>query len=135
MTDQAVASPVDAERVIKAYLALREKRSELKRKYETIDDGLKEKMDKLTGWLAQTMQTTGLTQVGTGDATAYRQLKVKPSCADWGVFWPWAAENGRLDMLEKRLSANTIKTYYEETSELPPGVNIIQEYEVVVRKK
>lgn len=130
-----MTTQLNAERVVQAYLKLREMRSELKRAFDAKDSVLTEQMDKLSGFLAQQLADTGATQLGTTHGTAYRQLKVKPSCGDWGSFWAWAAENHRFDMLEKRLSAKTVKEYFEETSELPPGVNIVQEYDIVVRKR
>jgi hypothetical protein len=130
-----MTTQITAERVVTAYLALRDARSVLKRQYEKDDSVLSEKMDKLEGYLAQQLADTGATQLGTTNGTAYRQLNLKPSCGDWGSFWPWAAENGKFDMMEKRLSAKAVKDYFEETSELPPGVSIIQEYKIVVRKR
>lgn len=130
-----MSATVNAENVVSAYIKLRDMRSVIKREYEAKDNVLIEKMDKLEGFLAQQLADTGATQLGTTHGTAYRQLNLKPSCGDWGSFWPWAAANDKFDMMEKRLSAKAIKEYYEETSELPPGVSIIQEYKIVVRKR
>jgi hypothetical protein len=126
---------VNVENVVKAYLALRDKRSELKHKYDAIDGELRSKMDKLEGFLAQQMQDTGATTLGTSVGTAYRQLKIRGSGGDWPTAWQWMAENSRFDFLEKRISSTALKAYLEENSEPPPGINVHTEYEVVVRKK
>ena len=126
---------MDVDKVVQGYLKLREARSKLKREYEEQDEALKAKMEKLTNALAQVMVDTNSTQLGSNFGTVYRQVKTKASCADWPSLWGFVAEENRFDFLEKRLSAKAINDFINETGVNPPGVNLYQEYEVVVRKK
>lgn len=125
---------VNADTVIAAYVKLRDKRSELKHRYDAEDGELKEKMGKLEAYLLTSMQSQGITQLGSSHGTAYQQTHMKGSCSDWPSFWNFMAETGRFDMTEKRLSVKTVQNYYEETGELPPGVNVSQELKVIVRR-
>ena len=125
---------VNVDSVIKAYVKLRDQRSELRQEYAAQDDALKEKMDKLEAYLLQNMQATGTTQLGSPHGTAYQQVTMKGNCSDWPSFWGFIGDTGRFDMMEKRVAVKAIQTYYEETGELPPGVNINPELKIIVRR-
>lgn len=125
---------VNVDNVISAYLKLREQRSQLKKEYDTNDMVLKDKMDKLEVWLMQQMQIANATQMGSMHGIAYQQTVMKGNCSDWPSFQSFIQETGRFDMMEKRVSVKTIQSYYEETGQLPPGINVNPELRVVVRK-
>lgn len=125
---------VNVETVVTAYLKFRDQRAELKKKYDEVDNAVKAKMERLNTWLLEQMQSSGSTQLGCEAGTAYQQTVYKGSCGDWPSFWNWIGENGRFDMMEKRVAVKSIKEYYEESGELPPGININPELKVIVRK-
>jgi hypothetical protein len=125
---------VKVDQVVQAYLKLREKRSDLKKAYDTEDGDLKTKMERLETWLMQQMQATGATQLGSAHGTAYQQTVMKGNCSDWPSFWQWLADNGRFDMVEKRISVKTIQEHWQETGEMPPGINVNPELRVIIRK-
>ena len=127
-------SQVNVDTVTAAYVKLRDQRSELKKAYEQEDEILKGKMERLETWLMETMQKSGAKQLGSEHGTAYLQTQYKASCSDWSTFWQFIADNGRFDMLEKRVSSKTVNEYIEETGEAPPGVNVSSELKVVVRR-
>lgn len=123
-----------AEQVIEAIVKLRDQRSALKRQYEADDAILKDKVAKLDAWLLKTMQEVGTDQLKGGGYIAFTSTIDRAKCDDWGSFWTFLAENGRLDMLEKRVSSKTVSEYLEEFGELPPGISISRERTVNVRK-
>ena len=125
---------VNVETVIQAFMKLRDQRSQLKQAYDEEDATLKAKMEKLETWLMAQMQATGARQLGSTVGTAYQQTVMKGNCSDWPTFWGWLAENQRFDMMEKRISVKTIQEYYQESGELPPGINVSPELRVVIRK-
>ena len=60
---------------------------------------------------------------------------IKPSCEDWNGFYTWIAENEAFDALERRVKKSFITTYMEDNKgELPPGINVTQEYTVTIRR-
>lgn len=125
---------VNVDTVIAAVIKMRDMRADLKKQFTAKDDLLKQKMEKLENYLAQVMQDTNSTQLGSAHGTAYTQTDMKASCSDWPSFWAFVQETGRFDMLEKRIGGATVKHYYEETGDLPPGINVSQEKKVVVRR-
>ncbi|MES2704831.1 MAG: hypothetical protein V4649_19505 [Bacteroidota bacterium] len=135
MTDQPVTkAAIDANKVTQAYVALRDKRSEIKQAYEAEDAVIRDKMDRLEAWLMTTLRAIGADSLKTEHGTAFISTRDRASCADWGTLWAWMAENGRLDMLEKRVSTKPIVEYLEQYGELPPGVSINREQTIVVRR-
>ena len=125
---------ITADRIIEAYVALRDKRSELKKSYDAEDGVLKEKQAKLEAWLLGKFEEVGSDSFKSGAGTAFRQVDTKVSCGDWLAFWPFMAEIGRYDFMEKRLSSKAIKDYIAEGNDPPPAVTLFNEYKVVVRR-
>lgn len=125
---------ITADKITEAYVNIRDKRSELKRAFEAEDALLREKLDKLEVWLMTKLTELGADQLKTEHGTAYISTRDRASCADWGSLWPWLAEHGRLDMLEKRVSTKPVAEYLDQYGELPPGVNIERERTIVVRR-
>lgn len=128
------APNIAAGEVTAAYVRLRDERKELKDKYEAEDAILKDKMGKLEVWLMQTLDAIGADSLKTDAGTAYFSTRDRATCADWGTLYPWITEEGRVDMLEKRLATKPIVEYLEEKGELPPGVNIQRERTIIVRR-
>jgi hypothetical protein len=125
---------VTADQVITAYLKLRDERSEAKKAFEAEDKARVDKMDRLEVWLLTKMDEVGTEQLKGGDAIAFVSSSSRANCADWGTFWAFLSEEGRLDMLEKRVSSKTVMEYYKETGQLPPGLNLSTERTVNIRR-
>lgn len=125
---------VNVDTVVQAYIKLRDQRGVLKKAYDDEDALLKIKLEKLETWLMTQMQVTGSTQLGSPHGTAYQQTVFKGNCSDWPSFWNWLAQNGRFDMMEKRVSVKSIQEYYTESGEMPPGINVSPELRVIIRK-
>lgn len=123
-----------ADTVIAAYVKLRDKKHAAQATFNKYVSELDAKMDRLEAWLLENMDKMGASQFKADAGVAYVQVKTKASCSDWPLLWNHLKENGRFDLLEKRLSSKTVGQYLEETGELPPGVNVSRERSVVVRK-
>lgn len=123
------------ERMLGAYMAIRNKRSEIKRAFEEEDGDLKKKHALIEAALLKMMQETGsenLTVKGTG--MAYLTTKTFTKGKDWDALWKYIEESGNLDLLQRRLSSRAVQEYMDANEgELPPGVDVSQERAVVVR--
>lgn len=123
-----------ADQVTFAYINLRDKRKELKDAYEAADAELVAKMDKIEVWLLMQLDALGADSLKTEHGTAYISTRDRATCGDWGTFWEWAAANGRVDMLEKRVATKPVAEYLEQYGELPPGISIERERSVTIRR-
>lgn len=132
----SAATGVTADKVIEAYVTLRDQRSALKQDYDEADTVLKEKMRKLEVWLKQQMEAVGSDQLAAhGVGTAYREIERKYSASDWTLVWGYMRDNDRLDLTQKRLSEGVLNEILKETGDLPPGISVHSEYVIKVRRK
>jgi hypothetical protein len=123
------------DRVAETYIKIRDKRAVLKKEYETADAELKAQLDVLDGHLLQTLQDLGVESARTKYGTVYQSVSIKPSCENWDTFYSWIAEHEAFDALERRVKRSFIVDYMAENKdELPPGINVLKEYTVTVRR-
>lgn len=126
---------VSTDDLISAYLDLRSIRSELKREFESNDSVYKAQMEVIENELHRRLLADNVRSFGGTRGTTYLELKTRAKADDWALAHDFMAKNGRLDMLQRRLSDSVIKQFIEETGMTPPGISVFQEYEVVVRAK
>ena len=126
---------VKLDKVTATYVKIRDQRSALKKQYEADDLALKVQLETLDSFLLGKLQELGVESVRTKHGTVYQSTVVKPSCEDWDSFYTWIAENEAFDALERRVKKSFITTYMEDNKgELPPGINVTQEYAVTIRR-
>lgn len=124
----------DVDKVIAKYIALRDERAELKRSYEHQDSLLKEQMNRIEQWIKAVQKELGVTQLKSPSGTAFQTPRNIYTCVDWGAFHHWMRENNRLDLLEKRVGQRALNEFREEHGTIPPGLNVISEIEVSIRR-
>jgi HNH endonuclease len=123
------------DKVTETYIKIRDARSVLKKEYEAKDLELKAQLETLDAFFLETLQTLGVESMRTAHGTVYQSTSIKPSCMDWNAFYTWIAEHEAFDALEKRVKKTFIVDYMKDNSgELPPGIAVLQEYEVTVRR-
>ena len=101
-----------ADAVIAKYIALRDKRSDLKKEYEKEDAKYRQAMELAEAWLMKRLDEVGadnLSVKGVGMAILGKDMKV--SCKDWRVFNNWVRENDQLEMFERRISRNVLASF------------------------
>lgn len=124
------------EEVVQAYLAIRSARESLKAKYEEEDGALKDEQDQLGAILLDICNKNDASSIRTDFGTIVRRQKDIYSCTDWVNFKQFIIQNNLLDVLQQRIHQSNFKTYLEQNPNdgMPPGVNVLRELEVVVRK-
>lgn len=126
---------MDNNKITKAYVALREARSTLKKKFEEEDNVLKAKLELLEGQMLKHLNDTGTDSVKTPSGTFYKQEEITPRADDWDAFYKWVAKNDAFEFLEKRITKTAVKTYMETNKgKIPPGVSVFREFVVRVRR-
>lgn len=132
---------MDLNKIIGVYTKIRDKRSEIKKAYETQDNALKANLEQIEAVLLRQLIATQSDSTRTEAGTFYRQKDIMPSCSDWAALYAWIKENDAFDALERRVKKGFITDYMEEHGKdddgntiLPPGVNIHTKYVIRVRK-
>lgn len=127
---------MDTEKVVEAYLAVRSERERLLREYELQDAKLKDDLKKLEAVLLDVCNTVNADSIKTSLGTVMRKLNERYFCNDWDNFKKFVLDNEALDLFEKRIHQSNFKQFMEEheSDGLPPGVSVMREYGVTVRK-
>lgn len=127
---------MDTEKVVEAYLAVRNERERLLREYEAQDAKLKDDLKKIEAVLLDVCNTINADSIKTSLGTVMRKLNERYFCSDWDNFKQFVLENEALELFEKRIHQGNFKQFMEghEGDGLPPGVNVMREYGITVRK-
>lgn len=113
---------------------IRAARSNLKRAFEDEDNKLSVDLRRVEAAILKFLMDNGLKSVKTETGTAYQQEEILPTCSDWGAFFNWVRQTNAFDALEKRVKKTFIKEYMDNEGDLPPGISVIRENVVRVRK-
>jgi hypothetical protein len=124
------------EELVKIYLTIRGEREKLLDEYETQDKKYKEDMVVIEQTMLTTCNESNADSIKTQAGTVMRKLNERFICSDWDNFRKFVAENDALELLERRIHQGNFKEFLHghEQDGLPPGVNVMREFGIVVRK-
>jgi len=127
---------VSVEKLTKVFMRIRDKRAELKAKFDAEDEKLSAQMDEIKRALLNYCKLHGVESVRTPAGLFYRGLKTRYWTNDWDSMNKFILEHGVPEFYEKRLNQSSVKQFLEENPDvLPPGLNVDSEYVITVRKK
>lgn len=126
----------DTEELVADYLEIRRMRESLKANYESQDEELKDAMESIKEALLAICNENNQNGFKTNSGTVTRQVKDRFFCTDWDNFKKFVETEGSIDLLERRIHQRNFKEFMSERAGdgLPPGVNALREYDIVVRK-
>ena len=127
---------MNLETLVEAYLAIRTEREVLLQKFDETDKKLKEDMTSLEQAMLVICNATNADSIKTSQGTVMRKMNERFYCTDWDNFRKFVVENQALELLEKRIHQGNFKEFIAERKDdgLPPGVNVMREFGIVVRK-
>lgn len=127
---------VSVDKLVSAYVNLRDKRAELTAKYKEQESELREKQDKVKLALLDYCKEHEVDSVRTASGLFYRTVKQRYWTSDWESMHKFIFEHDVPQFFEKRLNQTHVRQFIEENPDaLPPGLNVDSEYTVSVRKK
>jgi len=126
----------NTEELVSDYLEIRRMRELLKADYEKNDENLKEAMDTIKLAILAICNENNQNGFKTDSGTVTRQVKDRYYCTDWDNFKKFIETEGSIDLLERRIHQKNFKEFISERASdgLPPGINNLREYDIVVRK-
>jgi hypothetical protein len=125
---------MDMAKVVKAYIALRDKRAEIKKAYEEQDAEFERKMSKLEEALLSACKDNDIESLRTTYGTATRVVRERVWAADWDAFKEFVREHDAIDLLEKRVHQGNFKEWAEAHPDVLAPVNIDRRYAISVRR-
>lgn len=124
------------EELVKTYLTIRNEREKILNEYEEQDKKLKEDMALIEQSMLVVCNDTNADSIKTQHGTVIRKLNERFYCNDWDNFRKFVLDNEAVELLERRIHQSNFKEFMSEHPQegLPPGVNVMREFGVVVRK-
>jgi len=124
------------ENLVKAYLTIRVEREKILGEYEEQDKKLKEDMALIEQSMLVVCNDTNADSIKTQHGTVIRKLNERFYCNDWDNFRKFVLDNEAVELLERRIHQGNFKEFMSEHQQdgLPPGVNVMREFGIVVRK-
>ena len=129
-------SNINVEELVDVYLKIRNERDRILREYEAKDSELKADMAEIESLMLAVCNEVNADSIKTQHGTVMRKLNERFFCNDWDGFRKFVLDNGAVELLEKRIHQGNFKQFLSEHEGdgLPPGVNIMREYGISVRK-
>ena len=133
--ESEVAERPDLDQLTSIYLKIRDKRSELKREFENQDKDLEEQQKMLAEQMLESCKELGADSIKTPHGTIIRSVKSKYWTGDWDSMYNFIKEHDAFGLLEKRLHQTNMKDFLNEHPDvMPMGLNVENEYTIVVRR-
>ena len=126
----------NTDELVEAYLLIRSQRERLAREYEAEDNALKEDMAKLEAVMLEMCNSVNADSIKTRHGTVMRKLNERFFCQDWENFYKFVLDNEAVQLLERRIHQSNFKEFMKDHDGdgLPPGVNVMREFGISVRK-
>ena len=127
---------LNLDELVKIYLTIRTEREKLKSHWEVKDGELEQEMKLLEQSMLTVCNDTNASSIRTESGTVIRALKERFTTNDWDNFKKFVLDNEAIDLLERRIHQGNFKEFMAEHKDdgLPPGVNVMREFTIVVRK-
>ena len=127
---------LNLDELVKIYLTIRTEREKLKSSWEVQDGELEQEMKLLEQSMLTVCNDTNASSIRTESGTVIRSLKERFTTNDWDNFKKFVLDNEAIDLLERRIHQGNFKEFMAEHKDdgLPPGVNVMREFTIVVRK-
>ena len=127
---------VKLEKLVKIFIKIKNKRSELSTKFKEEDDHLKSQQEAVKKALLAHCKEHDVESVRTSEGLFYRTTRTRYWTSDWESMYKFIDEHSVPEFFEKRLNQGHVKQYLEGNPEsVPPGLNVDSEYVISVRRK
>ncbi|MEI6478489.1 MAG: hypothetical protein WCO52_05895 [bacterium] len=127
---------VNMEELVSAYLAVRTEREKLTMEFESADAVLKSDLLEIETLMLATCNSMNANSINTVHGTVIRKINERFICSDWDNFRKFVLEHDAVDLFEKRIHQGNFREFMADHAEdgLPPGVNVMREVGITVRK-
>jgi hypothetical protein len=124
------------EELVKTYLTIRNERERIEAEWKAKNDELLADMRALENQMLVTCNENNASSIKTGSGTVIRKLNERFTVADGDVFRKFVLQEGAVELFESRIHQGNFKEFIAERKDdgLPPGVNVMREFGIVVRK-
>lgn len=129
-----MSEPAKLDSIVERYIALRDRKSEMKKEYDSKVAAIDEGLEKIENFMLKHLQSTGSSSIRTEAGTFFKQVVTKASVADKDTFMSYVRDNDLWALLEVRASKSAVDQFRTEHNDLPPGINWTETLTVNVRR-
>jgi len=122
--------------LVKAYIAIRNKRDANAREFNAKDSELKAELAQLEQVMLSSCNEIEADSIKTNSGTIIKTTKENFVCGDWDNFKQYVMQNDAIELLQQRLHQTNFKEFLSNRTDegLPPGISSMKEFQIVVRK-
>ena len=126
-----MSDPINADRLVKVYVKIRDKRRELAKQ----DRELEEQLEAVARQLLEICKEQGAATIRTSHGTISRRTTKRFWPTDWDAFYKFVKDQDAMSLLYQRINTANMEQFLEENPELhPPGLNADVSQSVVIVK-
>jgi hypothetical protein len=125
---------ISFDKLVAAYVKLRDQIAEETRQYEERVKGKKQLLEQINSTLLTQLNATGQDSAKTPAGTAYRKRYTSATIADKEMFRRHVIGSEDWDLIDWRANKVAVAKCVEENGDPPPGVNFSQGFDVGVRR-
>ena len=134
--ENEVATQPDLDQLTAVYIKIRDKRAELSRAFKSKDKELEEQQQLLADQMLESCKELNASSISTQHGTIIRSVKSKYWTNDWDSLYKVVKEYDAFGVLFKAINQTNMKQFLEENPDvMPMGLNVENQYEIVVRRK
>jgi len=127
-----MTNEVNAERLTKIYVKIREKRRELAKQ----DKELEEQLAEVSSALLEICKEQGAATIRTEHGTISRRISRRYWTNDWESFFNFIKEHDAFALMQQRINNTNMDQFLEENPDLhPPGLNADANQTIVITKR
>jgi hypothetical protein len=122
--------------LVKVYLTIRNERDRIEAERKAQIKELDDELAMLEQTFMATCNESNAKSIRTSYGTVIRKLYERYTVNDGDSFRKFILSNGAVDLFEARIHQANFKEFLKENQAdgLPPGVNVMREFTIVVRK-
>jgi len=122
--------------LVKVYLTIRNQRDKVEAEMKGQMRELEDELNLLEQTFMSTCNESNANSIRTSYGTVIRKLNERYTVNDGDSFRKFILSNGAVDLFEARIHQGNFKEFLKENQAdgLPPGVNVMREFTIVVRK-
>lgn len=126
---------MDASKLVKAYVRIRDAKEAVAREYDTKIAELQEQLDIIEQELLNICKDTGQDGGKTAFGTFSRTVKTRYWTSDWDNMYTFIREHDAPELLERRIHQGNLKEFMEtHPGTMPVGLNSDSKYSITVRR-
>ena len=124
------------EELVKSYLTIRNERERIEADFKVRDSQLKEDLTLLEQAILSGCNEMKADSIRTEHGTVIKSLKERFTCSDRDNFNKFVLETGAVELFAAHLHQSNFKEFMSERQHegLPPGVNVMREFSITVKK-